>query len=458
MSGREDSDSTDLPPGTILAPDHSVRRFADGAVLIGGSPLRLVKLGARGASTFDRWSNGEPLTGNAAEQRLARRLLQAGVVHPAPPEGPFNLADVTLVSPVKDNTSGLRRLLAATEEITERIVVDDGSAEPIPEAALRNEKPMGPAVARNAGWRRARTELVAFVDSDVVPEDGWLDHVLAQFADPEVVAVAPRVRSVFGARSLARYEVDQSSLDIGDQPAPVRPMSRVSYVPSAALVVRRRALEEVSGFDQRLRFGEDVDLVWRLIARGGTVRYAPASVAWHEPRTGLLQWMRQRFDYGTSAAPLSRRHTGLLSCAKVSRWSALSWGLLVFGHPVLALVMAGVTTALFPRKLRSRGLPAIEALRLASLGHFGAGRILAEATRRAWWPLVAVAAPFNKTARVAMLAALLPCFIESTGKGPRWLVLRVFDDLAYGTGVWFGCVRERTIEPLRPQFTNDSLR
>ncbi|MDR7303985.1 mycofactocin biosynthesis glycosyltransferase MftF [Haloactinomyces albus] len=444
--------------GARLIPDQSVRRLAHGRVLLGGSPLRLLRLGADGARLFDHWVRGEPVGTSAQEHRLARRLISTGLVHPEPSAAAFGPVDVTLVTPVKDNPTGVHRLLAATGELADRIVVDDGSAEPVPGAALRHEEPAGPAVARNSGWRLAHTEFVAFLDSDAVPEPGWLERILPQFADPAVAAVAPRIRSIPGTTAVARYEAERSSLDLGSRPAVVRPMSRISYVPSAALVVRRSALSGMDGFDANLRFGEDVDLVWRLIERGGTVRYQPDAVVRHDPRPNLPSWLRQRFDYGSSAAPLSVRHPRLLSCARMSRWSAATWALLVSGRPAPALAVATVTAALLPRKLRDRGVPATEALRLAGTGHLGAGRLLAEATRRAWWPLVLAACLFSRRARMMATAALLPCVLDAAGKGGGWLALRILDDLAYGAGVWAGCARERTITPLQPQLTGSSLR
>ena len=451
--------TTPAPPGgTALRPDASLRRFAGDSVLLGGSPLRLLRLGSRGAAVVTGWLSGELLGSGAGEQRLARQLIDAGLLHPDPPPGQVADRDVTLVTPVKDHPAGTHRLWRATAELGDRVLVDDGSAEPVPGAAVRHETPRGPAAARNAGWQQVGTDVVAFVDADVQPEPGWLDPMLAQFADPLVAAVAPRVRSRAGAGAVARYEQERSGLDLGAQPAPVRPMSRVSYVPSAALVVRRSALRAVGGFDERMHFGEDVDLVWRLLDSGYAVRYEPRSVVRHDPRAGVSAWLRQRFDYGTSAAPLSARHPGRLTCAKLSGASALSWGLLAAGRPRSALATAVVTAALFPRKLRGRGLPAGQALRLAGLGHLGAGRLLAEAARRAWLPVLAVAAVFSRRARAVMLAALLPCLLDSAGRGWDWAALRVLDDLAYAAGVWRGCLRERTLDPVLPRFTEDSLR
>ncbi len=450
---RSTADGSWFPTGTRLVLDVSVRRLAGGRVLLGGSPLRLLRLGAHGVGLLDRWTQGEPVGTGGAEQRLAQRLFAAGLAHPAPPAGAFTPADVTLVTPVRDSPTGLTRLLAATGELAARIVVDDGSTPPVSSATVRHETPVGPAAARNAGWKLAGTELVAFLDADTTPDPDWLQMVLAQFADPAVMAVAPRIRSLPGETAVARYEADRSSLDLGDRPAAVRPMTRVSYVPSAALVVRRSALEAVRGFDTRLRFGEDVDLVWRLVEAGRIVRYTPDSVVWHEPRPSLFGWLRQRFNYGTSAAALSARHPGMLSPAKMSPWSAAAWALLAAGHPVLAVTLAAVSAGLLPRKLRHTGMPTFEALRLAGLGHFGAGRLLAEATRRVWWPLALVAAVVNRRARLVALATLLPCLAEAAGKSSSWLSLRLLDDLAYGAGVWTGCVRVRTTAPLRPQFT-----
>lgn len=457
MSASTDLDT--LPPaGTVLSPDDALRTFAGGTVLLGGSPLRLLRLGAPGARTVDRWRAGEPLGHAVAERRLARRLLDAGIVHPEPRDARFTPADVTAVIPVKDNPPGAHRIRAATRSFAAHILVDDGSTTPLPDATVRHDTPTGPAGARNTGWHRAGTRLVAFLDSDVTPEPGWLVTLLPLFNDPAVAAVAPRIRSRRGDTALARYEQERSSLDFGDRPAPVRPMSRVGYVPTAALVVRRSALTELDGFDDRLRFGEDVDLVWRLHDSGHTVRYQPTAVAWHEPRATLRTWLRQRYDYGSSAAPLSTKHPGRLACAHLSRWSMLTWGLLAAGRPLPALATALATTTLFPRKLRGQNLPATEALRLAALGHLGAGRHLAEAVRRTWWPALLGAAAVNRTARRTAMLAALPCLLDSHGKGPSWAGLRLLDDLAYGTGVWTGCLHTRTLGPLLPAFTHDSLR
>jgi mycofactocin system glycosyltransferase len=242
---------------------------------------------------------------------------------------------------------------------------------------------------------------------------------------------------------------------MGASAAPVRPRSRVPYVPTAALVVRRAALEEVGGFDPGLRFGEDVDLVWRLVAAGHRVRYDPAVTVAHAVRPTLRAWLRQRFDYGGSAAALAERHGPAVAPLTVSPWSAGAWALVAVGHPLLGAAVAGASTAALVPRLRPLQHPWSEAVRLAGGGHLRTGRLMVEACRRSWWPLVLVACLASRRARRAALVGALVPLLERRPTVERlgplaWVALRLADDLGYGLGVWAGAWRARSLTALRP--------
>ncbi len=203
----------------------------------------MVRLTDAGAA-FVREGRGPRSDG---ERALVRRLSDAGLIHRSGGTGPFGVHDVTVVVPVHDDAVGLAATLAAEPGAA---VVDDADGR-------------GPAWARNKGWRAADRPIVAFLDAGCVPEPGWLEALLPHLAE-DVAAVAPRVASAPDADLIARYEGVRSPLDRGRRPGPVRPGSWVPYVPTAALVVRRDALAAMGGFDESLRYGEDVDFVWRL--------------------------------------------------------------------------------------------------------------------------------------------------------------------------------------------------
>jgi mycofactocin system glycosyltransferase len=469
-----------LPAHFGIRLDRGVRRTDGGRALVGGSPMRILRLRAAGVAALDRWERGE-IVGEGSGARLARRLVDADVAQPVPATAPsgagsFETTDVTVVIPVKDDADGLARTVAAVRRDapgTAVVVVDDGSTEPLEPVepldptssgpgvtVVRRASSGGPGPARNDGLARVGTPLVAFVDAGVEPAPGWLDVLLAHLDDEAVVAVAARVRSVPGSSVRERYEEVRSPLDLGPAPARVQPRARISYVPTACLVVRADAVRAAGGFRPELRYGEDVDLVWRLIAGGGTVRYEPAAEATHPPRPSWSAWAHQRVSYGSAAAPLAARHPGAVPPAAVSAWSAAAWVLALAGRPLRGLAVAAASTAMLPRRLAGMDDPQREALRLAGWGHLLAGRVLAAGVTRAWWPLLAVAALGSRRARRALAAAVLvPPVLEWRANRPpldplRYCAIRVADDVAYSVGLWRGSVAQRNVAALVPDLSN----
>jgi mycofactocin system glycosyltransferase len=458
-----------LPAGFGLALDPSVRRPRP-EVLVGGSPIRVLRLRPAGVQQVEGWARGEPIGPSPGAQALARRLLDAGIAQPRPNRTRHpSPGDVTVVIPVRDRAAGLEATLSALGAESPVIVVDDGSTAPVQAdgaEVIRRPSPGGPAAARNDGWRAAATDLIAFVDADCEPAQGWLATLLPHFADPAVAAVAPRIvsRAAGTPGWLATYEQRRSSLDLGPREAPVRPGTTVAYVPTAALTVRRQALLDACGFDETLRYGEDVDLVWRLGQRGWRVRYEPAAHASHPARTGLGPWLRQRHQYGRSAAPLAARHSRAVAPVAVSPWSAAAWGLLAAGYPLAGAGIAAATSVTLARRAGSDRATAAALARLAAAGHLRAGAALAGAIRRAWLPPALVAAgAFCRLGRRAPAVALgavltLPSVVEwvrerPPGLGPlRWSALTLADDLAYQSGVWAGVVETHSAAALLPNW------
>ncbi|MGI8661999.1 MAG: mycofactocin biosynthesis glycosyltransferase MftF [Acidimicrobiales bacterium] len=459
-----------LPGGFRIVLDAGVRRLDGGAVLRGGAPLRLLRLTSGGRRLVERLVAGEEVPPTPGAQRLVRRLLASGIGHPVPPLGSLTTDDVTVVIPTRDSSAGLARTLLTLGPAGRVVVVDDGSADAVATEAvvrehraelLRHDRSLGPGVARESGWRMASTPVVAFVDSECEPTSGWLAALLSHLADPEVAAAAPRIASGDGSGWLGAYERVRSPLDMGARPGPARPRSWVPYVPTAALVVRRDALIDIDGFDRDLRYGEDVDLTWRLAQAGWTVRYEPTVIVSHPPRKTVSAWARQRVAYGTSAAPLARRHGRAVAPLAVSMWSALVWVLAALGFRKSAFAVGLSTTALLVPKLRVLDRPVTEAVHLAGLGHLHAGRSVADAVRRSWWPIALAAALISRRARRGVAVAfVLPPVVEwvsarPAGIGPlRWLVARAADDCAYAAGVWAGCWHERSATALVPDLSS----
>ena len=481
MTNREHSDgpAERLPSSLVLAFDASVL-FEEGAdkstVLVGGSPLRLLRLRGRAKALVERWHKGEPVRAGSSPGvvALARRLLQAGMAHPrwADADTGPHLADVTVVIPVHQRRAALERLLTSLDDlrrdcVAEVIVVDDGSTDGSGELAaawgarvIRRPDPSGPAAARNAGLAEVRSSHVAFLDSDCETTPAWLPPLLAHFCDPTTAVVAPRIRSAGNGTAVERYEAVRSALDLGPVEGRVAAGTRVSYVPSAALVCRVDAVRLLDGFDETMPVGEDVDLLWRMTQAKGEIRYEPASVVFHHDRTTLAELSNRRYAYGTSAAALHLRHPGQVPPLVLSPWSLAAWVCALGLTPASAVIGIGIaagSAARLPRKLSMLTNNKQIGWRLATRGHWHSGEQLGAAAWRSYLPVVAVLATRSRRARAMLAIGLLSNVGEWRVRRPaldplRYVGLRVIDDASYCAGVWAGCIRQRTIGPLVPKF------
>ncbi len=464
-----------LPRGFRVVPDADTKEL-DRATLFGGSPGRVMRLSPAGLTAWAELRDG-PVR-SAAAGVLGRRLTDAGLAHPRPPDppDPADLADVTVLIPVRDRPVMLARCLTALGRRYPVIVVDDGSSEPQAVAAaaaghgarlVRRPVSGGPGAARNTGLADLGTDLVAFLDSDCVPPAGWIERLAGHFADPLVAAVAPRIAALPSPSLAGRYAAASGSLDLGDREARVVPASRVAYVPTAALVARRSALLEVAGdgtvFDPALRYGEDVDLVWRLHEAGWRIRYDPAvQVGHHEPATWPALIAR-RFRYGTSAGPLARRHPGALAPLVLHPWPALTVAGLLGRRPVIAGAACTISVLAITRTLRRADLPTSGVTRAVLTGvhqtWLGAGRYSTQfaapalavtltaggSTARRRWGRRAAAASLLLGPPVTAWAARRPALDPV-----RFVLGQLAEDIAYGAGVYAGCARSGTAAPVLP--------
>ena len=136
-----------------------------------------------------------------------------------------------------------------------------------------------PSVQREAGWRAARGELVAFTDDDCRPRPDWLE---------QLVAVARRRPGdiVQGAthpdpRDVHHFQHAHFSALAVEPPADTMQTCNILYP--------RALLERVGGFDERAVTGEDIDLGWRARATGAALAPAPDAVVYHaiEPLSAI---------------------------------------------------------------------------------------------------------------------------------------------------------------------------
>ncbi len=449
-----------------LIADQQWFRSHDRTQLLAGSPLTSFTVTAPGVAVLDAIENELPLPSNHAA--LTQRLLAVGAVHPVYDTSvPLTLITVVIPSFVRDEIAQ-NRLQTLVDSITgpRIIVVDDCSPiafEIAGAEVIRLAENIGPGGARNAGLQLVSTPYVAFVDDDVVLTIDNISALAAHFFDESVAAVAPRITSVGGTKLIAEYESHHSPLDLGHEPAVVRPLSRVSYVPAAVLVVRTDIMKEFHGFDSSMRLGEDVDLIWRLTESGRTVRYDPTIVCQHAPRSTVRALLRQRCGYGRSAASLDKKHKFTAAPLRANIVMLIPAVALLSGYLFITAALLPFMVMWFAVSLRSTKISLSTRVKLTMTGWFATVRLFASAVVRAWWPPVLLIGQYSlRVGAVFAFSAILPALFGLMRRKPLhtfgYLALRVLDPMAYGCGVWVGVFRERSIRCLLPVVTRSAMR
>lgn len=428
--------------------------------MLGGQPFRALRLSGPASLVVRRWQHDREVR-TSAETVLARRLHVAGLaVHRCPT--PWTADDVTVVVPAFGRASDLARCLRALEG-PRVLVVDDATPHDAVQQVtaahgatyLHLKVNAGPAAARNAGLRRVTTPLVAFVDSDVVVSHGWLGPLLAALTE-DVAAVAPRVVGAGGRSLLARYESGAGPLDLGARAGPVAPGARVGHVPAAALLCRVSDLD--AGFDEGMRVGEDVDLVWRLVASGRQVRYEPRVIVTHTTREALSAWLGQRHGYGRSAAALDVRHPGRVAPVVVGHRAAPVLAAALTRRPGLVALALAAGSAGLHRRLPYGSGRVRAAARLSVQVPARSAMQIADGAARTWLPVllpVALVSPRARAATAVAVTVRLVCTCRCRpGLDPvRGAGLRVLEDLAYACGVWRGALAHRRTGAAAPRLS-----
>ena len=449
---------------TPIALHDNVKLFGHDFIT-GGAPWRLLHLAGGSMSVARRWKQGARV--GPGEQRFARTLVQQGVAYPLY-QGALEVDDVDVIIPVHDDIASLRTLLYELRGL-HVTVVDDASLDPLLLTEITNhfavpvvrlDENRGPAGARNAGANETQRPMMWFVDVDVVMHDAHevLRRLSLQCQDPLIAASAPRIRGARGSTIRDHFEERFSPLDLGAHSSLVAPGSRVSFVPSACLLVRRAAFD---GFDESLRVGEDVDFVWRLHDRGWLVRYLAEVVVTHRARTTWRQWFDQRVNYGTSAAALAARHGERVAPLRSDVWTLAAWAAVLARRPALAVrIVSVVRTRVRDRLGTTSSEPDLVTNEIVLQGMIRSVGPLARSLVRTFGPGLLLLSFVPRFRRRALFVFALGTLWRFREQRPHWgdVPLAVADDAAYGVGVVKGAFEQRSLQVLTPRISSSSVR
>jgi len=211
-------------------------------------------------------------------------------------------ADVTVITAVYNCKDYLEECVVSVQEQTlpprEHILVDDRSSDDgydlavklaaeltrVPIRVLRHAENLGFPSALNTGITAAASGFVGILDADDAALPAWLEAASPIITgDGGLGALGTAVQLIDEeGRGLLVSSVSPSALDATEAHARGH-----LYGWHSGLLIRRSALDEVGGYDVRMRTGQDSDLKARL-AQSYAVRYIPQPLVRQRLRPGSL--------------------------------------------------------------------------------------------------------------------------------------------------------------------------
>ena len=212
---------------------------------------------------------------------------------------------IVILIPVYKNAAALETTLnCLTRQIsfdrqTTIIVANDGDNSQVTMVCRKNKVAMvatrprrGSYFARNRALAKANADVVVFLDAGVEVPSGWLSAVLSALGTADYLACAIDIAAVPHPTACEAYEMAHAF--------PIATYLRnFHFGVTAGLAMKKRVLEAIGSFDERLFSGGDLEFGDRVHRAGFTQAYLGKPVLLHRPRRALSFFKKQfRIRFG----------------------------------------------------------------------------------------------------------------------------------------------------------------
>ena len=276
--------------------------------------------------------------------RIRMKLNWIGLSQPL--SGSTGSMSVSIIIPTFNGASRIGDCLNALLNQTkgrdvEILVVNDGSTDSTTDIVARysgvrciTQSNAGPAAARNRGASEARGTIILFTDDDCAPMSDWLTAMTKPFEDPDVIGVKGiyRTRQKRLAARFVQIEYEDKYRLMVDLP-------QIDFIDTYSAGFRRDRFLEMNGYDTSfpLACAEDVELSYRMSARGWTMKFIPAAIVYHTHPDTLWAYLKKKYKFAFwRVIAVSKNRSKVIKDSHTPQLMKLQ---LLFG-PALLLAMA----------------------------------------------------------------------------------------------------------------------
>lgn len=234
-------------------------------------------------------------------------------------------ADVTVVIPTFNSGKYISRVLYRLYEESswapKELIIVDGYSRDSTLTIVRKypvkvlfESKRNVAAARNIGIKNSKEDIIAFTDSDCVPDKKWVERIIDCFRkDSTLVGVGGRMLPLEPKNDIEAFSGNVFLNEIMKFPTqtfkPFRKFLSGSFI-TANCAYHKKALVEIGGFNEFFKNnGEDIDLFWRMIDKfPGRLLYDPSIIVYHSFPDTYASLVKKYFQYGMASSKLAKFH------------------------------------------------------------------------------------------------------------------------------------------------------
>jgi cellulose synthase/poly-beta-1,6-N-acetylglucosamine synthase-like glycosyltransferase len=231
---------------------------------------------------------------------------------------------ISIIIPVKEINDYLRKetipaILGQSFQNFEIIILPDKpTKEKFPKTKIVPSWPkLGPADKRDLGAKKARGEILSFLDDDSYPDKDWLENAVKIFTTKSLSpfyiaavcgpALTPHHDNIRQKASGYVWSTFFGSGGAGSYRCDVKPRREVDDFPTVNFLVRKTDFWQVGGFSSKFWPGEDTklchDLVYKL---GKKIIYDPRVLVYHHRREVFGPHLRQISRYALHRGHFAR--------------------------------------------------------------------------------------------------------------------------------------------------------
>lgn len=193
----------------------------------------------------------------------------------------------------------LEAILKQSFSIEEILVIDDGSTDKtldivsqFPVRIIRHSENEGLASVRNTAVKSAKGDFLASLDSDCIPEEGWLEELMKNFSS-KTAGVGGRLLESSSDSIVDTWSLAHMRQDWGDNKT-----DSIPFLSGSNNVFIKKILFDVGGYDEEcFNNYEDVSISKKIKKAGYALIYEPYARVHHARKNNFFSLLNRFWNW-----------------------------------------------------------------------------------------------------------------------------------------------------------------